>query len=152
MANEEKKIEEKKCETQKKEFCSCADFRIFLIALLTSIVVVAGYHAARVCIRTYLRSKNPPRITRSCKCGKFRRGKFAPGKPMGCPGEFVPGKPGPRPGKFAPGKPGSRRGKHFRKPAPEGPKCDAPKPAEKPVEKAADKPEKTTSATPAEKK
>jgi len=150
MANEEKKIEENKCESPKKEFCSCADLRVFLIALLTSIVVVAGYHAARVCIHTYLRSKNPPQTVRSCKCGHFRRGKFAPGK--SCPGEFVPGRPDGRPGKFAPGKPGSRRGKHGRKPwmKKSAPECgqEAPAPKAAPAEAPKTEPKAAPAAKP----
>jgi len=163
--------EEKKNENNKKDFCSCIDFRIFLISLLTAIVVVAGYHTARTCIRMYLKSKNPQQTAQCCKCGKFRRGEFAPGKPGFRRGEFVPGKPGLRHGKFAPGKPGFRHGKRFRKPAPgepkpqcDAPKCDAPKapkcdapqkPAEKPVKTAPAAPEKKPAdkpAAPAEKK
>ena len=93
MENEEKKPEEKLPESPKMDFCHCSDLRVIIISFLTAVIVVAGYHTGRLYLRRYLRSKQPQRTFRSCECGRFRRGKFKPGKPGG-----------PRHGKFKPGR------------------------------------------------
>ena len=148
MENEEKKCVET-AQKPVKKFCDCGDVRTFVIALLTSLIVVAGYHMGRQAMRCIVRCSSKAQQVQKGKCGgpcrcrmmrKFdRRPGFAPGGP----GERrfdrprFPGKPG------KPGFPG-KRGKFGKKPMPS--KCDvkpeqpAPAPAA-PAAKPAAKPE-----------
>lgn len=144
MDNEKKTDVEDAPKTEKK-FCNCGDLRTFFIALLTSAIVVAGYHIARVTFRQYLQCVRGQqiRVTKGGACRCRQRNFRMP------PRDGMPGEPG-RPRFDKPGFPG-KRGRFGKpmppkdnvgpapKPAPEAkpaaPKAPAPAPAEKPAAK-----------------
>ena len=129
MENEtEKKVE---AAPKAKKSCECGDLRTFFIALLTSIIVVAGYHMARQAVRCVIRCASRQQIQQmqpgpcACPCPRCPMRRFRQ-PPMCAPcGAEKPcmGKPG-FPGKPHMGKPGFPGKRRFgRKPAPG--KCDA---------------------------
>ena len=143
MENEEKK---NVCTDQNppaKKSCACGDLRTFFIALLTSLIVVAGYHMARQTVRCFIRcSARSQQVQQmrqnACPCPcpcRMRQFRQRPGFAPGCPGEQrfdrprFPGKPGMN----KPGFPG-KRGRFGKKPLP--PK-DEVKPAPAPQAPAA---------------
>jgi len=144
MKNEEMKDIETAPKPEGRKFCSCGDLRTFFIALLTSLIVVAGYHMARQTVRCLIRCSRAQQIRQSGGACRCRMRKFHPGP------EFAPGCPGdprferPRfhgkPGMKKPGFPG-KRGRFGKRPVPpceevkpeQAPQAPAVKPAAKPV-------------------
>ena len=116
MENEEKKDIETAQNAPAKKSCACSDLRTFFIALLTSLIVVAGYHMARQTVRCLIRCSRAQQVRQGAPCPcRMRQFRQRPGFAPGCPGEQrfdrprFPGKPGMN-------KPG-RHGKFGRKPA-----------------------------------
>ena len=144
MENEEKKCVEAAPKPAKK-FCDCGDVRAFVIALLTSLIVVAGYHMGRQAVRCIVRCSRPQQIQKSggcgpCRCRMMRNFDRRPGFAPGGPGERRFGRPRfpGRPGMNKPGFP-EKRGKFGRKPAPPArdAKVEQPAPAPAPAAPAA---------------
>lgn len=125
---EEKKAEKKTEETKSCKCCACADLRTLIIAFLVSVIVVAGYHVGRICLRRYLRGNcQTTRTARPCRCEMRCHPKFGPERP-GCPAKFGPERPD------RPRRP--RRGKHGRKPWMNKPAAECGKTAPAPAQPA----------------